>query len=277
MADPAQPHSIVVILVIAVLSLLWQILRALRRKGQGRPAHDPVFWIGATAWVVLGLLLRTYPGFFPLGDVGRWLLPTLGLLTAGGLGWALPEPPRFQRVADELPLDEEEAPVVDTAEEEENGNGLGAEELQLVRRLVGLLSRRVADLMVPVTAVVHVDTHTPAAHVLELLASDGEIRIPVLDRAGTRAVGIIDGRDLLPSLYAAPAGEGTPAPRAGELCRRIATVDARKQVKKALEALRTEGNGVAAVVDSHGRLVGFLGWPMIFRVLVGRPPEGGQL
>lgn len=293
----SQQLLIVAIVGIAIFSLLWQVLDALRRRGRQDAHPHALFWTGLFAWVVLGLLLHDAGCCRWLPAVWRWLLPAAGLLGTAVV-CAAREMPRFLTEERGASGDRAEAEQESGGEEHKEEEDLDAEDKQLLGRLDDLLRKRAADLMVPVSEVPCVTEESGLGAVLELLTAGKAMRIPVLDSTRSRPLGIIDGRDLISRLFAkAPAApepvsgptapgsvsestapaSGDPEPLAGRICKQIPRVPSREPAKKALEALRAGTGGVSAVVDPKGRVIGFLAWQPIFRALVGRRSKGGAL
>ncbi len=54
-----QPPLLITILVIAVGSLVWQILSVYKRREQNDLLFRPAFWLGSAAWITLGVLVRS--------------------------------------------------------------------------------------------------------------------------------------------------------------------------------------------------------------------------
>ena len=269
MNDPvSQPPSVVAILVIALLMLFWQYMRA-RRRADLQPRFPGIrFWFGITMWVILGLQLRA--GVLPaLPDFLRWLIPFAGLLMAAILRLATVELSRaaIERAGAEVPREEEKPPAAAQ---------LDLEDVRLLRRLEALLGRRAIGLMVPASSVETVTEKTRIEEVIKLLRENGAIRVPVLDYRRQQPLGVIDTRDLLPMLYDEATVEEVLAQTAQEYCHPIPAVQADQSAQAALDVLR-DGDGIAAVTNTSGRAIGFLAWPPLLRALIGQPLKGGRL
>ncbi len=268
-----QPLLHIAILVVAVLSLFWQILCArLRRENNDLLSH-PAFWLGSVAWIIFGFLLRDGSLWPSLTGVVRWILPIIGLIVHSLVEWVAMEVPRI---------------ITEQTAEKRTGNGKGTEngngdsrlegdldvaDTALLHSLLSLLNRRAINIMVPVAEVPCLTEDAQLDQVLQLLASEGTYRIPILDRSKSYIRGIIDGRNLVPDQLKHDGGDAVAL--AGDLCEPIQTIHTRKSSKDALEILRSDSKGVIAVVDIRDRCVGFLAWQPIFRQLLDRPYEGG--
>jgi CBS domain containing-hemolysin-like protein len=269
-----QPPLYIASLAIALFSLLWQLLRARKRRQHPDGIARFAFWLGSAAWVFLGLLLRDTAGWASLPTILRWIIPTAGLIATSLIEWAAIETPRILKEQ----ADDEEAAA---AESGTNGNGevkeesdLDTEDFQLLQRLISLLDRRAFHLMVPVKDVPHVMEDDNLGTVLDLMTEHQTNRIPVLDRTRTTIKGVIDSRELVPGMLEGKQAI-SKAIRAGDICEPIQSIRTRKRSKDAIDILRTETKGVVAVVDLRGRVVGFLAWQPIFRQILGKPAQGG--
>jgi CBS domain containing-hemolysin-like protein len=181
----------------------------------------------------------------------------IGLLIAALLRWARRDLHQYIRA---------EAAAAAPAKEPdpESPPALDADDRRLARRLAALMSRRIAEVMIPTTGASQLRASEPLPEVAARLRAERVSRLPVLDDRGRRAIGILVIKDLLSQL---PIGaDDGSAPQAAELCRPIPTVSSEQRVAEVLEALRHEG-GLAAVIDRDGELAGFISWTRIFQAL----------
>ncbi len=282
-ATGAQPPLWLALLAIALLALVWQLYRAVRLRRGTLSFPHAAFWVGVAAWVSLGLYAQA-PGLCPEPAVlWRWILPAAGLLVTALLRWTAGVLPHLTLEGDVAPepvsAPGEAAPSNGRHEEVD----LDAEDLQLLGRMRLLLSKRAADLMVPVDAAPTVRADADGRETLEALTRSRARRVAVLAAAGPRSQGVIDGLALALALIdherdaAGHPGPSSPAPRAGRFCRPIPAVPAWRPAHEALEILRSGGQGMAAVVDGRNRVQGLLAWPPLFRALLGRTAHGGRL
>ncbi|MCK4303176.1 MAG: hypothetical protein KAY24_02965 [Candidatus Eisenbacteria sp.] len=259
------------LLAMAGFSILWQLLRAVRRKDRSTGFPAPLFWVGIFAWVTLGFLLRSGACCGGIQGVWRWLLPSIGLLVLAVVQW-------FGEGLSQVHAEDSGGAGADESGDQKRAD-LDADDMRLLHRLVVLLGRRAAGLMVPMSQVSCASESDGLNRVLELLTAHEGVRIPVLDRSRSRVLGVIDGRELVPRLFPESAAEpdASNSSVARDLCRPIPSVSAREPAREALEALRRGKAGVAAVVDPRGQVIGFLAWQPIFRTLLGCRFEGRTL
>ena len=281
MSDPSsQPPHLWVILAIALLSLLWQVLRPRSKRAVPGLSSNAPFWVGVTAWVLFGLLVRQ-----PAGPLG-WIVPTCGLIAAAVLRWMRRDLPRLlaedavsssaatQNDPGEFPQRSAQVSPGGSPEAVSEGlPGFDEEDRRLFRRLVALTARRAAELMTPLSEMVCAREGQSVADLLECMRTSKVSKIPVLDKAGAHAIGVVVGKDLVPFISPAgvsESGEESTKKTARDLCRPVGTVAASRPVTHVLEALRANGAGIAAVIGPDDRVIGFVAWDQLFRVLVGK-------
>lgn len=249
---------------LAVLALLagfaqWRF----RGRPRARALPDGAFWVGVAAWVALGLTAGGSRLAVTQGALMATLLAVVGLLGAALLQWL-----RVERRGDLRPV----AGSVVAASE---ASVLDAEDRRLARRLLSLRARPAAQPMLSLARAVTLGEEASVGEALDLLRRTRVTRIPVLDRTGRRALGVIDGRDLIALDLAPEALEARPGlTRAASVRALIAPlpeVRADQPLLAVLDALREKPSGVVAVVDGTGVLLGFLSWRHLFHALLGRP------
>lgn len=257
--DPgSQPPHLWIVLGLAALMLAAQAIFTRRRSGSARRATTLLFWLGGAAWVLGGMLLRPAQETSVSAGVIAWVLPTAGFLVAALLRWSRRDLHQYIR-----------AEVAACSAVDEAGAGvppeLDADDQRLARQLAALMSRRIADLMIPAAQATRLRAGHSLPEIAALLRQERVSRLPVLDNDGRCAIGVVAIKDLLSRLS---FGETrVAAPTAAELCRPIPTVTSEQRVAEVLEALRREG-GLAAVVDEGGAVTGFISWARIFEALV---------
>jgi CBS domain containing-hemolysin-like protein len=282
-APGIQPPLWLALLAIAILAFVWQLYRALQLDRGALSFPHAAFWVGVAAWTSLGLYAHA-PGLCPQPPVlWRWILPAVGLLATALLRWVVGVLPHLMLEVEAQPehvvTPEDAAPPNGRREE----GDLDAEDLKLLGRMRWLLGRRAADLMVPVHAAPTVRADADVDVILDTLTRSRARRVAVLDAAGTRTPGVIDGIALVLTLIdqdrgaLGPPASGPAAARARRLSRPMPTVPSWRPAHEALEILRTGGAGMTAVVDGRERVQGFLAWEPLFRALLGRPLPGGRL
>jgi len=274
MSDPAsQAPWCLLLLLLAGACLLCELAYLGRRWKRADAVEAPrfPFWLGMLMWVVLGLLERS-GACSPLWRAEPWILPVVGLMAMALVRWLTTELPQF-RSPDSPEAGE---PPANPVTESSTRRDLDADDARLLRSLLAMIGKRAADLMIPVSEVACVEERDHLGRVLEVLSAGETTRVPVLDDERTRAAGIIDGRELLSLLYSDVSRpealqEGAIA---SEIAIPLPEVPAREGAKRAMDLLRSRG-GVAAVVDARGRVLGFLAWEPLFRVLLEQRSNGG--
>jgi putative hemolysin len=256
------------ILVIALGGLLWQWGRM--RRGRGAPHIVPrePFWVSAAAWVWLGLWLAGMPprGF---GGAPAWLLPGLGLLAAALVRLLHGEVPRVL-------AEETRRYAPDDAAGDAPPPRLDLEDRRLVRRLLSLRRRHAAELMRPLARVTALREGARVADAIARLREQPHWRLPVLDRAGGRVIGALDCRDLIDEALAPASGEDAGAGASEDVrkrCRPVTELPAAAPATDLVAALRADRNGLVAIIDRHGRVIGFAAWDHVFQTLVGGRAE----
>jgi putative hemolysin len=258
---PALPAAI---LAIALGGLVWQWWHM--RRGRGAPHIIPrePFWVSAGAWVWLGLwLARTPPR--GLAGIPAWLLPGLGLLAAALVRLLRAEVPRVLAEERRRYAPDDAAPGTPPAR-------LDPEDHRLVRRLLSLRRRSAAELMLPLSRVTALREGARVADAIALLREQARWRLPVLDRAGGRVIGALDCRDLVDEALALTEGADETRIASEDVRRRCWAVSELLAAAPAIDlvaALRADRRGLVAIVDRHGRVVGFAEWDHVFQTLVG--------
>lgn len=269
MSLPLGGHATLWLCALAAVALLaglgqWQA----GTRSRTRALPEVAFWIGATGWVALGLTAGMTRVAASRGVLFATLLAIVGLVGAALLQWLRVERSGAARFARETrdahrPGEETETAVLDP------------EDRRLARRLLSLRARPAAQPMLPLARAVTLDEGATLVEALALLRASRVKRIPVLDASGRRAIGVIDGRDLLSIGLAAagPQEQGGLSPESSvrEILAPIPAVRGDRPLLAALDVLRDNRGGVVAVVDAAGELLGFLSWDHLFHALLGRP------
>lgn len=257
-----------IVWAIALGALAWQWWRVYRRPRALAWMPRAPFWLAAAAWVLLGLLFAAERPVSPLARTVAWALPGLGLAAAALIRLIRVDVPRL--------VAEESEPGGEALPGEEGPAELDLEDRRLVLRLVALRRRLAAELMLPLPRVASLQAGATVADALALLRARGHWRIPVIDPAGPRALGVIESRDLVREALAEAEGRLAPEQAREDLrhrCHPIPEVQATRTAADLVAALRADGHGLVAVVDRERRLLGFAAWDHVFQALVGRRGE----
>ena len=181
----------------------------------------------------------------------------LGTLTDGGLDAFLP--PRRSRGA-ERELSVEQFRDVVAAEA-----GVSKDDERLLRGVFSLGDTTVQDIMVPRVDVIGVDRDWSWAQLVDRVRSAGHARYVVYDRTIDNVAGVLNAKDLLPSVLA-----GTEPERGWHgMVRAAQFIPATKPVDDQLRDFRASHQHLAVVVDEFGGTAGIVTLEDALEVIVG--------
>lgn len=276
MDDPQpQPLWAAALLLAGLLALAFQSYASLRRGGMSQTPGRVAYWTALSLWLALGVV-ATAGAYRPMGAVGAWVIVVAGLLLASILRWRAEERPPLllEEHPDHKPVElagagEDESPTTEA--------GLDQEDRRLLGNLLALLGRRAAQLMIPLESLPYLYEDDSIDRIRDLFrtTTPATQRLPVVTRADRKSAGLIDARLFLPRIAAQeePAASG----RAADYAVPIPAVNGWDSAERALDTLKQGGRGVVAVVNARGRVVGYVGWQGIFRLLLGRPVREAHL
>ena len=275
--DDPQPQLLwaAALFLIGLLALAFQAYCSVRRGAVPRVSRKVAYWSGLTAWLALGAV-ATAGEYRPIGVVGAWGLVIAGLLLASLLRWRSEERPPLllEEHADQILV---ELPSKNGGESPTTEAALDLEDRRLLGNLLGLLGRRAAQLMIPLDSLPYLYEDDSIDRIRELFRTTRPVtqRLPVVRRADRRSVGLIDARLFLPrtTVQETPPAAG----RAADFAVPLPSVNGWDPAERALESMKQGGRGVVAVVNARSRVVGYVGWPGIFRSLLGRPAREARL
>jgi putative hemolysin len=180
--------------------------------------------------------------FWPLLEIGAWLGHLL-----------LPQ--RAERAR--LFAAREELKQITTQSEREGS--LTATERAMIHNVFDFRGVKVGDVMLPLSKVVSVQPDTPVAEALELSATSGLDRLPVITREGEPA-GLVNALDILLDKNGARS--------LGHYTRRMVVAQENDSAYLVIQRLRAARLGLAAVVDFQKKLLGIVTSEDLIRRLV---------
>ena len=137
---------------------------------------------------------------------------------------------------------------------------LATDEGTMIRRILELDVQTVNAVMVPRTAMVTVAATADREAVLETIARESVIRLPVYGETRDEIRGILDVRDVL------AAGEDDPL---ADLLVKPTFVPATKPIDELLAEMQREGHRLVIVVDEFGTVVGLATLEDVLEAVVG--------
>ena len=145
------------------------------------------------------------------------------------------------------------------AVQSEREGSLTATERAMIHNVVDFQNVKVGDVMMPIEQAVTVRPDTPVSETLQLSVAKGVDRLPIISAEGA-AVGIVNVLDILL--------DQAPGKSLATYTRRIVTANRDEPAYRIIQRLRAARLGLAAVLDSHKKLVGIVtGEDMIKRLV----------
>lgn len=130
--------------------------------------------------------------------------------------------------------------------------GLNEPEYQLLRNIVELRERTVADCMCPRASIIAIDAAMPFDQMIKFITSEGHSRYPVYRENLDDVIGIIILKDLMASLA------NGQQPATDTLLRDVLFVPPTMPVMKLLLQMRQKRHHLAMVVDEYGGIDGLV-------------------
>ncbi len=134
---------------------------------------------------------------------------------------------------------------------------------QMLRRVIELGEKRVAEIMVPRTAMVAVEKDTPLEGIVRLIQNRRFSRMPVYDGTLDNIVGLLFAKDVLTYW-----GAHIPF-RLEQVLRKTYFIPDSAKVEQALEQLQHQRTHLALVVDEHGGVEGLVTLEDLLEEIVG--------
>ena len=196
-------------------------------------------------------VMRVFQLFFGLPV--RILNALIGLLLAG---------PARREGASGTDEDEEELLRLVALREEQGGVENG--ELEMIRRIAGMVDTAVREIMVPRIDIVAEEADASVDDVLRSVMERGFSRIPIYDETIDDIVGVVHAKDLLQFL-----ADGQRPNSLGEIARPPYFVPEVKHIDELLSELREQRIQLAIVVDEYGGTAGLVTIEDVLEEIVG--------
>jgi CBS domain containing-hemolysin-like protein len=145
------------------------------------------------------------------------------------------------------------------AVQSEREGSLTSTERAMIHNVVDFRNVKACDVMVPIEKALTVHPDTPVAETLNLSATTGVDRFPVIS-SDQQAIGIVNVLDILFDQTQRDSLTGST--------RRIVTATESEPAYRVIQRLRAARLGLAAVVDSQKRLIGIVSGEDIIKRLV---------
>ena len=183
----------------------------------------------------------------------RILNALIGLLPAG---------PARREGASGTDEDEEELLRLVALREEQGGVENG--ELEMIRRIAGMVDTAVREIMVPRIDIVAEEADASVDDILRSVMERGFSRIPIYDETIDDIVGVVHAKDLLQFL-----ADGQRPNSLGEIARPPYFVPEVKHIDELLSELREQRIQLAIVVDEYGGTAGLVTIEDVLEEIVG--------
>lgn len=134
---------------------------------------------------------------------------------------------------------------------------------QMLRRVIELGEKRVAEIMVPRTEIVAIEKDTSLEEIVRLIQNKRFSRMPVFDETLDNIVGLLYAKDVLTYW-----GARIPF-RLDQVLRKTYFVPDTAKVEQALEQLQQQRTHLALVVDEHGGIEGLVTLEDLLEEIVG--------
>lgn len=134
---------------------------------------------------------------------------------------------------------------------------------QMLRRVIELGEKRVAEVMVPRTEMVAVEKNAPLDEIVRLIQNKRFSRMPVYDDTLDNIIGILFAKDVLTYW-----GARIPF-RLDQVLRKTYFIPDSAKIEQALEQLQHQRTHLALVVDEHGGIEGLVTLEDLLEEIVG--------
>ena len=158
------------------------------------------------------------------------------------------------------------APAPDELEvilEQQDGDGIEAEEREMIRRLIEISDTPVREAMVPRPDIVAVDVERPLREAAQVAVESGVSRVPVYEGTVDHIIGVLYAKDALAESL---AGRDTSL---RDLMRPPLLVPEAKLIDDLLKEFRTRRVHIAIVLDEHGGTAGLVTIEDLLEEIVG--------
>ncbi len=160
--------------------------------------------------------------------------------------------------------DEDEEELLRLVELREEQGGIENGELQMIRRIAGMVDTAVREIMVPRIDIVAEEADASVDDVLRAVMERGFSRIPIYDETIDDIVGVVHAKDLLQFL-----ADGQRPNSLGEIARPPYFVPEVKHIDELLAELREQRIQLAIVVDEYGGTAGLVTIEDVLEEIVG--------
>lgn len=134
---------------------------------------------------------------------------------------------------------------------------------QMLRKVIELAEKRVAEVMIPRTEMVAVEKDTPLEEIVRIIQNQRFSRMPVFDDTLDNIVGLLFAKDVLTYW-----GARIPF-QLEQVLRRPYFIPDSARVEQALEQLQQQRKHMALVVDEHGGIEGLVTLEDLLEEIVG--------
>ncbi len=134
---------------------------------------------------------------------------------------------------------------------------------QMLRKVIELAEKRVAEVMIPRTEMVAVEKDTPLEEIVRIIQNQRFSRMPVFDDTLDNIVGLLFAKDVLTYW-----GARIPF-QLEQVLRRPYFIPDSARVEQALEQLQQQRTHMALVVDEHGGIEGLVTLEDLLEEIVG--------
>ena len=144
------------------------------------------------------------------------------------------------------------------------GESLEAQEREMIRRIIGLDSTVVREIMVPRPDIIAAEADSPLSSGVDLIIQHGVSRIPIFEETVDDIVGVVYAKDLLRALHQPNAPTTLRA-----LARRPHFVPESKKIDDLLKEFRENHIHMAIAVDEYGGTAGLVSLEDLLEEIVG--------
>jgi CBS domain containing-hemolysin-like protein len=161
-------------------------------------------------------------------------------------------------------MDEDEEELLRLVDLREQQGGIENGELEMIRRIAGMVDTAVREIMVPRIDIVAEQADASVDDVLRAVMERGYSRIPIYDETIDDIVGVVHAKDLLQFL-----ADGQRPNSLGEIARPPHFVPEVKHIDELLAELREQRIQLAIVVDEYGGTAGLVTIEDVLEEIVG--------